>query len=539
MSNWMQGEAQQEMAAYFCDFAPQPDGDRPESMASRVPHRPSCRGRIGRLKEAVLGRQGGAKKARSSMNRNVIDLLDEHFHYLDEPVVCSRVRVFLAGLLDPALEVRIPTPITVHLDHCPRCTDEFQSLRRLALGREQLQRLQKLYEHGPADGLLLCRRARSSIAAFVRGSLKGIDSEILSHLSTCPRCRADVYARRQVVLSELAETPDDCHDHVTAAGLFDYVVPDADAAHDAEMPGASHVSTCRECLETIQAIHRVIYGIAERPESGVATVYRVVEADESLAIRADDPYAMYGVSVEAVRREPDRSPARSRTALKGATFNPHVRRILKTAVAAAAIIPLAALFLYTHSSSGTAIGKAMRAFGRARNIRVIAYSPIAEKVTQELWVARELNLHCVMTAGTCVVYDAARKKKVDIESGRVNPVDDHEIAGVKRMADSCVEFTLADVPPDAKWDRVDGDGDRDVYEFAWIRETYGGRGIPTRCEVGIDKSTTLPEYLRVFRMDSPEAGWECKSLIRLEYPTEAEMRSALAGEFQFDANGGR
>jgi hypothetical protein len=469
----------------------------------------------------------------------MIDTLDSHFHWLDEPITCSQVRAFLPGLLDPSVEVRIPTPITVHLDQCPQCASDLQVLRELALGGEQLQRLQRLYEQEPAGGLLLCRRARFGMEAFVRGSLEGIDGEILSHLSTCPRCRADVYERRQTLLNGLGQAPDGCCDGATAANLFDYVVPHAGMAHRVERPGASHVGTCRRCLETIQALHGAVFRIAERPESGMATVYRTAEDGRALAAPADDPYAGYGIRVEVVRREPDRAPASGRTALKGAAFNPHVRRILKAAVAGAAIIPLTTLFLHTRSASGIVLGKALRAFGQARNVRIVGYSPRADEVTYELWVARGLNLHGMMTAGTCVVYDLGRKEKVDVDSGRVVPVDDFEIANVKRMGDSCLEFTLADVPANASWDRVDADGDREVYEFTWVRQTHGGRGIPTKYEVAIDKSTMLPESLRVFRRESVETGWQCKSLILLQYPTEAEMRSALAGAVQPGVQGRR
>ena len=104
--------------------------------------------------------------------------------------------------LQPSLKVRIPTPITVHVDQCPQCAKDLHVLRELALDEEQLDRLSWLYASKPSGSLLLCWRARSSIAAFSRGVLEGIPGEIRDHLATCPRCRADVYARRQAILSE-------------------------------------------------------------------------------------------------------------------------------------------------------------------------------------------------------------------------------------------------------------------------------------------------------------------------------------------------
>jgi hypothetical protein len=45
----------------------------------------------------------------------------------------------------PSAQIRIPTPITVHLDHCPECADDLKALRNLGLTAEQLERLERLY----------------------------------------------------------------------------------------------------------------------------------------------------------------------------------------------------------------------------------------------------------------------------------------------------------------------------------------------------------------------------------------------------------
>ena len=144
----------------------------------------------------------------------------------------------------------------------------------------------------------------------------------------------------------------------------------------AERPETAHVGTCPGCLETVQALHRTIYGVIDRPESGVTTVYRTIGDDETVAASPGDPYADYPIRVQVIRREPQQavalSPATSdsRAAETRETVNPHVRRLLKTAVAAAAMIPLAALFFYTHSTSGVTLAKVFRAFGQAQNVRV-------------------------------------------------------------------------------------------------------------------------------------------------------------------------
>lgn len=539
MSDWVESESHQEVSEHFDDVAVQQDADVPESVSSHVRQCPFCRGRTVRLKEAVLGTQSQGDDRRTPMKRSVIDTLDSHFRCLDEQVTCSRARPFLPGMLEPSLRVRIPTPITVHVDQCPHCAGDLQVLRDLALGSEQLQRLHRLYEHKPAGGLLSCRRARTRISAFVRGAREGIDGAILNHLSTCPRCRAEVYAHRQAILQKLAGASDDCPCDATAAGLFDHVVPCEGTFHGDEPPGVSHVATCRKCLETIQAVHRAVYGIAERPESGVATVYRTVEEGRTLPSRPGSRYAEYPIAVEVVHRGPRPRTARRRTVLKHATFSSRVRRVLATAVAAAAMISLAALFHYTRSASGVTLGKVSGAFGQARNVRVVGFNPYTDQVTYELWISRDLNLEYIVTAQGGIVYDLGRKEKRAVDSGTVAPVGDIELANVKQMADGILGFTLAGVPGDARWDRVDGGGGREVYELTWMKQTQGGRGIGVKYEVLVDKSTLLPEMLRVFHRESMETGWESQSVTVLEYLTEAEMTSMLADEPFAEAEGGR
>ena len=160
----------------------------------------------------------------------------------------------------------------------------------------------------------------------------------------------------------------------------------------------------------------------------------------------------------------------------------------------------------------------------------MGFNPHTNQVAYELWVARDQKLAGMMRADRRVVYDLAGKKKADVGSGDIVAVDDVELAKVTKMASSCLGFTLADVPPDAVWDRVDGDGNREVYELTWTSQTYAGRGVGFKYEVTIDKATMLPESLRTFRWDSMMKEWKCMSLTVFEYPTEADVTAFVSGK---------
>jgi hypothetical protein len=77
-------------------------------------------------------------------------MLQLHFAYIGEHVTCEIVRPFLPGLLDPAIEIRIPTPITAHLDNCPKCAEDFKAIQKLNLNSTQLYGLSQFFVKGPS-----------------------------------------------------------------------------------------------------------------------------------------------------------------------------------------------------------------------------------------------------------------------------------------------------------------------------------------------------------------------------------------------------
>jgi len=126
----------------------------PQAIVRQVRSRLVGRKQTKRGKKAVTGADGETDTSRSrlfccarnKMKRDIIDTLRRHFGCLDEQVTCSRVKPFLPGLLIPILRIRIPTPITVHIDHCPECADDLKALGDLGLSPAQLERLERLYD---------------------------------------------------------------------------------------------------------------------------------------------------------------------------------------------------------------------------------------------------------------------------------------------------------------------------------------------------------------------------------------------------------
>jgi hypothetical protein len=543
---------------WYYDFMAEHGPGVPEAIARRVRRCLVFRKQIDRLQEAVTGAGGEADTSRSKMKRDIIDTLSGHFRCLNEQVTCSRVKPFLPGLLLPTVQVRIPTPITVHLDHCPECAEDLEALRDLGLGPEQLERLERLYHSPAAQDRRLCRKARSRIAAFVRGSLHGIEGELLDHLCTCPQCRSRVYRSRQRLLESEANGAsqaggsDDC---IPADQLFDYAVPYGRTSGGEQSADDTPVPTGRAYLERIQELDETIYGIAERTDSGIATVYRTLETDAQprretapgtegtdapeTAQSYSDPYSGYPIHVQVIRGRPQQatpgwSPAEIKAAWQRATCNPQVRFLLKAAVAAAAVIPLTLLFLNTNTASGITLAQMFKALAKADNVHVARFHPTTGQLIQESWFSRATNRVLTTEGQGRTLFDLDARKRVAHPAtegpAEITDLSETQRTNVRRSMDACLGFTLGDVPAGAEWTRVEENvaPDVEVYELTYTEQSRSGEtAFLWKWRIPIDPVTRLPKEAQAFRKTPTEDEWHYLSRTELQYLLDDEMATIL------------
>jgi hypothetical protein len=555
----------------------------PEAIIRHIRQCWVCRKRIHRLKEAVTGAGGETDGSRSEMKRDVIDTLSLHFGCLEERVTCSRVRPFLPGLLMPSVQIRIPTPITVHIDHCPECAEDLEALRDLGLGSEQLERLEQLYKHeqtmasearqSQANSRLclglsllrrgesrLCRRARAGIADFVRGSLDDIDEEVVNHLSVCLRCRERVFRSRQKLL-ERGPTGETgaavCANEILMTQLFDYAVPYGRTAGSREKAGASHVRACPACLTRIQRLDETIYGIAERTNSGIATIYSTLEHDAQPARRTDwqaddaeeiagpfaESYPDHPIRVQVLQGEPEQvavrtwSPAKIKAAFQRTTCNPQVRFLLKTAVVAA-LIPLMFLFFPTTPTTGVTLAEVVKAFGKAENVHVSKFYADTDRVTQEVWISRTTDVVLSVEGQNRVLYDLGERKAHAYPapvSERVMDLNERAYISTRRMIDDCLGLMAGDISPRARWTRADDHGAEgiEVYELMYESRSNPNTVLFWKWKVRIDSLTRRPREVQTLRRapsEPSEKEWRCLRRIEVQYLTGDEMTAILGKE---------
>lgn len=142
-------------------------GTVPEGVNEHIKGCVRCQGQIDRLKD-VLSEAGDGFESRQG-SAAVVRLLKLHFAYVGERVSCETVKPFLPSLSDPALEIGIPTPITMHLDRCRWCSEDLERIRELKLDREQLRQLCDLFaDGGVEDSVPEVRKLQSVVDNIVK-----------------------------------------------------------------------------------------------------------------------------------------------------------------------------------------------------------------------------------------------------------------------------------------------------------------------------------------------------------------------------------
>jgi hypothetical protein len=109
----------------------------PESALAHITQCLDCKVEIDRLEMMLLHVDRGVESEQRRKDSAISTLLKLHFAFIGEPVKCSTVRPFLASMADPVLKIRVPTPISMHIDKCRACSGDLLTLRDLHLTHKQ------------------------------------------------------------------------------------------------------------------------------------------------------------------------------------------------------------------------------------------------------------------------------------------------------------------------------------------------------------------------------------------------------------------
>ena len=485
-------------------------------------------------------------------------MLKLHFAYVGKHVTCSVVRSFLPALLVPELQIRIPTPITVHLDNCEQCREDLKTLQDLNLSPKQLRTLSQLFADDTVADEVECESGRSAAPIIVAMAFDRMDSRTLRHLSLCPRCREEVYKLREAILQQRKSGQNTSSGEnirfpcpsVTSSDFFDYCItynidPASDEYAKFRKSLTLHINCCADCLGKIQQLHRAIYGIVDKPESGITTVFHVdVSAKAEPEAMSNNPYAGFPVRVEVadledVRagREQFRNEDLTETA-KPKTVSNNLRPLLRVALpVAAAIVIAVGLLFYVPSAKAFTIGQIYKAVDTVRNIYISSFVPDRQGPVQQVWISRSSELYVTRTGNELTLWSIAEsmQKTKDLGTGAIRQVslDIDGLAAVRAKiygSLGIMPFGMSsDVPQDAVWTEItDSDllakaENTKVYELSWIELAYDGSTVQRKWRVFTDASTKLPRKVQWFIQSASDAQPVLELTMLIEYPSNKEV----------------
>lgn len=522
----------------------------PENILAHVANCLHCVKKLAQLYE-LLSDSAHCNQEESAYIRQIPTQLARHFSLLGVRVNCQTVKEFLPLLADPDLEIKIPTPVTAHLDQCPQCSQDFETLRSLKLNSKQLATLAKFYSQSSFQSSSECSGVGKSIKAVAEMRFDRVTADTLKHIYLCKNCRNLLYSARLTMSEKVPESekPDGfpC-EAVGAADLFVYCLPyDLDPANDQYAKFreslTGHLRKCPKCLEKMRQLHNTLYVIAERGESGVVTCYEIDSPAEKPEISdVDNLYADWPIKVQVLNKSrpaPDiiAFPRRLRqrvSALK-------LKQFIKPVAAAAVILIALALFFSIPAAKAMNLGQIYEALEKVKNVCISSFVPGKTEPIRKEWVSRGLNIRLQKTQEQVVLFDLQNRIR-KIKDSSTDSVQTTSIAGdflVKVESFIAGSFGLMPfsdiikVLEDAQWNHVDDKNietavpDTEVYDLIWIEKEQWFR----KWRVFVDLATNLPKRTEWFWKSTPEGEYILESIKVVTYPTDSEIEALIQSTF--------
>lgn len=489
----------QEARVYYYDLLCPDETIVPPSVRRHVASCPFCREQIGRLRETLfeLERQPGDSRMPTD---ETIEVLAEQFQLLDERVTCSDARPCLPQLAMASPQIRIPTPVTVHVDQCPQCARDLTALRKLRLTTDQLRRLGQLFASGNSQELLPPPAGSRPVGAIAMP------------------CR-----------------------EVSQADLFDAVVPFGAPPSRRQQAIAAHIRACPICLGRAQRLHGTIRAILARADSEIETVYHTAGDTQDAPAETPDTY-QYPVSVEVVRAGSGAAPdSRGPRGISLARLRDLRHSTASVALTAAVVIVVVALTTLLRTTaptaSGTHVGQSRKAIEKAPNVHIIVTNENVGPV-QEFLIARRSDrlVHRTTTTQKCNLYDLGLDLKwtSDPEAGSGAPtrLSKRERDWARQMMASCLLGVLEQISADTKLpspaDRAGraAGTDFDVYE-SYLSQQADDAREGRRWLAYIDPTTGLPQKLESYRHGPAGRDWRLVTTTVYTYPTDQQMADSM------------
>ncbi|MBW8017654.1 MAG: hypothetical protein FVQ82_15865 [Planctomycetes bacterium] len=140
---------------YFYDYVFGEQNTIPESAVKHISNCTDCQIEIDNLKRELQSCENSTDQAIEAARLCNMEL---HFAYVGKNVGCCQAKAFIAPMSLDNFNVNIPTPITVHFNHCKACSADLKFVRDFALPEKTLFKIGQVIApfssgdpHGPGE----------------------------------------------------------------------------------------------------------------------------------------------------------------------------------------------------------------------------------------------------------------------------------------------------------------------------------------------------------------------------------------------------
>ena len=519
---------------YYYDYLFEIDQNEiPEHILSHIKQCEYCKSQIYQLKTALKQSEQTRPFVPKKSGTHIANTLKNHFSYIDQETTCTLVKPFLPGMLDTSTQISIPTPITAHLDNCPECVRDLKTIDELGLNNANLVRLSSFLEDKKEENDITCKKAKSSIMAFVMMAFHEIDKDILEHLCTCKKCSKIIYKYRESIRNELLienkAKPCFLSGKLSYNEIMEISIPYGLDVNNYKQSTAiqsriSHIRRCPFCLEKIQNLQRIISDIQKRPNSSTVTKYYLEEENPQVSTdESKDIYQGFPVHVEISGAYEESASNSSSSinftsALKNKILTPKSKLAFKTGFAGIFIFAAILSFMYISSPNAKALSLAnlCESIENTNNIHISSFSTGQTEPVQEQWISRPLKMRIFKTRNDLSLWDIKGKSMVkktlnsDISESETQIMSKEWLSNAEKSINSIQGFvpfySISDIPSGAKWNKIDTESDAqnnpaesEIYELSYFSNTFGNSEY-IKFRFILKPDTNLPERIEFYTL---------------------------------------
>jgi len=446
----------------------------------------------------------------------------------DTNLLCRQAESYYYDFLDSQNCEPVPQFVAEHIGCCGYCNEQLDRLKKTLSkaedsGPEQKQNravvnemLERHFAYIATS--VTCNKVKPFLPGLLDETVRlAVPTPITVHVDNCWQCREDLETLRALDLT------------------------------GEQLRALEQIFAAKPSART-QPLFSAVESIIERPQSQVATIYTIDKSAEAKAIgESESLYAGFPIKVEVTQRKEPAKIIEFVSAVKSRLSAVNLRPLLKTAVAAAAVILIvSALFMNTSTAGAVSLQQVYKAIERIKNVYIAGFTPDQTGPYQQIWLSKALNIYLTKTGNEYVLYDIGggiRKTKNPVTGKAAEGLLTGEAAAAieKKMSGSLglmPFYNMSQVPADAKWIRITDEGMEaaaegiEVYELKWTREAYEGYGVFYKWRFFMDPQTNLLRRIEFYQQLTPDSRFTLTAVRLIEYPDENEIRGVI-GDVSF------